>query len=75
MRSITTMTTHRKPNNVVTEINNLSLNDVELNLVRSVLLLGIMNSTYESKDTESLKSVCNKIEKALDHINTEFKND
>ena len=75
MRSITTMTMHKKHNGVSTEINNLSLNDVELNLVRSVLLLGIMNSTYESKDTEALKSVCNKIEKALDHINTEFKDD
>ena len=75
MRSITTMTMHKKHNGVPTEMNNLSLNDAELNLVRSVLLLGIMNSTYESKDTEALKSVCIKIEKALDHINTEFKND
>ena len=75
MRSITTMTMHNKHNGVSTDTNNLSLNDVELNLVRSVLLLGIMNSTYESKDTEALKSVCVKIEKALDHINTEFKDD
>jgi hypothetical protein len=75
MRSITTMTTHKKHNGVATDTNNLSLNDVELNLVRSVLLLGIMNSTYESKDTVALKSVCIKIEKALDHINTEFKDD
>ena len=85
MRSITTMTTHKKHNSVATDTNNLNLTDVEIAMVLDVLSFSFKerdlhsmkysHHVYSEESIAVLDGVFDKLNKTLNHMNTKSKDD
>ena len=81
------MTTHsKKAKNIATDTSNLSLTDVEISIVLDVLSFSFKerdvynnakysHHVYREESIAVIDNVFDKLNKALDHINTEFKDD
>ena len=85
MRSITTMTTHKKHNSVAIDTNNLSLTDVEIAMVLDVISFNFKErdfhsakysyQVYSEERIAVLNGVFDKLNKTLNHMDTKSKDD